>query len=895
MCTPAKIRKLDEIVVNRIAAGEIIQRPSNALKELIENSLDAKATNIQITTKEGGLKLLQIQDNGTGIRKEDLDIVCERFTTSKLQKFEDLSALTTFGFRGEALASISHIALLAITTKTTDEKCAYKASYINSKLKAPPVPCAGNQGTMITIENLFYNVATRRKALSNPSEEFTKITEVVMRYAVHNPTVGFTLKKHGESSPQVRTPHSSTKQSNIRMLYGNPVARELLEVEIDNKDYKFKMHALVTNPNYTNKRMVMLLFINNRLVESLCKFTLLHTRDFYLLEFSYQNFMFTNIKLTAIRRMLEDLYSVYLPKRAHPWCYLSLDINPQNIDVNVHPTKHEVRFLHEDVIIERMKFALDERLAGNSASRTFYLQARLPKADITKEVLEEVLPEFNKGNPDKSKKIYAKEMIRTDSSDQKLDKFNFTIHVEQRNSDNNTLVKETTHNTECKSLNSEIPLKKVISDVTMENPLADSKCQEKNSSLNLNITEYNSALHIEKTLPDSNLTSWSALLDAKTSSDSQNTCNSDNPAPKKSKSENIRPEDTTFDVAKFLQDLDETMDDPEEDKPVDTIADRARKQVYQYFGNRDLLENTKKSSEKEKEQTLDIDINKKDENSVSNASQSEKVLSAEKSISANESPKSTQQFKSYSVNNFRHEVKLTSILKLRKEVEDECHEGLRNILANLTFVGCIDQTSALIQSGVNLYICNTRKLAEELFYEIMLYDFKNFGVIKFSERISLFDLAMIALDSGETGWTEEDGPKEELADRVKELLLEKADMMNEYFSIVMDKVGNLRSLPVLLDKYFPYEAEIPLYIMRLATEVDWRKEQQCFQNICRETAKFYSYINPKHQLHDWKYITEHVLYPAIKESLLPPKHFAHDSTILQIASLPDLYKVFERC
>ncbi|KYN44993.1 DNA mismatch repair protein Mlh1 [Trachymyrmex septentrionalis] len=736
MCTPAKIRKLDEVVVNRIAAGEIIQRPANALKELIENSLDAKATNIQITAKEGGLKLLQIQDNGTGIRKEDMEIVCERFTTSKLQKFEDLGALTTFGFRGEALASISHIALLTITTKTADEKCAYKASYINSKLKAPPVPCAGNQGTVITIENLFYNVATRRKALSNPSEEFTKITEVVMRYAVHNSTVGFTLKKHSGPSSQVRTPHNSTKQNNIRILYGNPVARELLEVELDDKDYKFKMHGLVTNPNYTNKRMVMLLFINNRLVDS-----------------------------ASIHKMLEDVYSVYLPKKAHPWCYISLDINPQNIDVNVHPTKHEVRFLHEDTIVERIKFALDERLTGNSASRTFYLQARLPKADITKEVLEEVLPEYK--NSDKLKKIYAKEMIRTDSSDQKLDKFNFTIHFEQH----------------------------------------------------------------------------------------------------------------------------EEVDDPK-DNPVDTIADKARKQVYQYFGNRDIIENVKKNSEKEKEQTLNNQ--EEGESSICNVSQSERS-STETNTFADESSKFTQQFKSYSVNNFKHEVKLTSILKLRKDVEDECHEGLRDILANLTFVGCIDQTSALIQSGVNLYICNTRKLTEELFYEIMLYDFANFGIIKFSERISLFDLAMIALDSGETGWTEEDGPKEELAARVKELLLEKADMMNEYFSIVMDKVGNLRSLPILLDKYFPYEAEIPLYIMRLATEVDWRKEQLCFQNICRETAKFYSYISPKHQTHDWKYVTEHVLYPAIKESLLPPKHFAHDSTILQIASLPNLYKVFERC
>ncbi|KZT53752.1 DNA mismatch repair protein MutL [Calocera cornea HHB12733] len=355
---PKPIHRLEESLINRIAAGEIIHRPANALKELLENALDAGATTIKISVKDGGLKLLQIVDNGSGIRKADLPLLAARFCTSKLSTFSDLSKIQTYGFRGEALASISHVAHLSVVTKTREESCAWKASYSDGVL-APskpgateePKPTAGNDGTTITVEDLFYNTPLRLRALKSPSDEYSRILDVVQRYAIHNPTVSFLCKKAGSNTADVTTPSSGTVKSAIKTIYGPSVAKELLEAKAEagkKDDFEWEAEVWFTSANYHVKKPTFLLFINHRSVDSV-----------------------------RVRRAVEAVYNGILPKGTFGFIYLSLVIDPSKVDVNVHPTKREVHFLEEERITEHVADAMQTVLAANDQSRSFQYQTVL--------------------------------------------------------------------------------------------------------------------------------------------------------------------------------------------------------------------------------------------------------------------------------------------------------------------------------------------------------------------------------------------------------------------------------------------------------------------------------------------------------------------------------------
>ncbi|ODA77688.1 hypothetical protein RJ55_06290 [Drechmeria coniospora] len=398
-----RIRALDPDVVNKIAAGEIIVAPVHALKELIENAVDAGSTALDIVVKDGGLKLLQLTDNGCGIQKEDLSILCERHTTSKITAFEDLTAIGTYGFRGEALASISHIAHLSVTTKTKDSDSAWRAHYLDGMLSPPkpgqptdPKRVAGRPGTKITVEDLFFNMPTRRRAFRSYSDEFNKIIDMVGRYAVHCAGVGFTCKKATESY-SLSIPAQATPTDRIRQIYGGSVANELVQFSTSDDRWGYSVHALVTNANYHIKKTIFLLFINHRAVES-----------------------------TNMKKAIELVYASYLPKGGHPFIYLSLEIDPARVDVNVHPTKREVHFLNEDEITQHLCGRIEDELAAVDTSRTFKTQMLLPGAKPVDDS-----PADDSTTPKVmvtgKRRRNSNELVRTDQS---LRKITSMLHVE---------------------------------------------------------------------------------------------------------------------------------------------------------------------------------------------------------------------------------------------------------------------------------------------------------------------------------------------------------------------------------------------------------------------------------------------------------------------------------
>lgn len=389
---PPKIHRLDESVVNRIAAGEVIQRPVSAIKELVENSLDAHSTSINVVVKDGGLKLIQVSDDGHGIRLEDLPILCERHTTSKLTNYEDLQSIKSMGFRGEALASMTYVGHVTVTTITPGKLHGYRVSYRDGVMQDEPKPCAAVKGTQIMVENLFYNMIARRKTFQNSSDDYSKIADLLSRFAIHHINVSFSCRKHGASRADVHSVTTSSRLDSIRSVYGVSVALNLMKIEVPDSDPSssvFNMDGLISNSNYVAKKTTMVLFINDRLVEC-----------------------------TALKRAIEIVYAATLPKASKPFIYMSIVLPPEHVDVNVHPTKREVSLLNQEFIINTIQSAVESKLRNSNEARTFQEQTldSSPSVPLSAKKDSNVNPSPSPYGS-KSQKVPVNKMVRTDASD----------------------------------------------------------------------------------------------------------------------------------------------------------------------------------------------------------------------------------------------------------------------------------------------------------------------------------------------------------------------------------------------------------------------------------------------------------------------------------------------
>lgn len=316
-----RIQVLDEQLTNQIAAGEVVERPASVVKELVENSLDAGSTQITIEIDQGGHQLIRIRDNGAGIHPEDLPLALNRHATSKIKTYADLEAVVSLGFRGEALASIAAVSRLKLASCHHEVQSGFCVLNNDEKNIRNPAPIAHPQGTTVEVRDLFYNTPARRKFLRTPATEFDHIEGMIYRLALSHFNVGFTLKHNQKEIFHCRPADAiAQKEQRIAAILGQEFLNNAIAIEFAAAG--LKLLGWIALPVFTRSQADM--------------------------QYCYLNGRFVRDKL--IMHAVKQAYQDVLFNGRHPAYVLYLEINPAQVDVNVHPTKHEVRFRDSRVV-----------------------------------------------------------------------------------------------------------------------------------------------------------------------------------------------------------------------------------------------------------------------------------------------------------------------------------------------------------------------------------------------------------------------------------------------------------------------------------------------------------------------------------------------------------------
>lgn len=329
------IRVLAPEVAARIAAGEVVERPASVVKELVENALDAGASQVTIEVVGGGLERIRVSDNGEGIRQADVPLLFQRHATSKLATEDDLSAIATLGFRGEALYSIASVSWVSLLTRHRDEEQGVLVEVREGKVVRRE-PAGARPGTTVTVRGLFRNFPARRKFLRSPSAEGARCQQVVCAYALAFPRVRFLLQVDGRQA--LASPGTGDLREAVGAVYGQQVAQALLAFQAEAPERGVRVWGLASPPDvHRSHRGAITIVVNGRPVQA-----------------------------RALAFALEEAYRGFLPEERHPMAVVHLALPPEQVDANVHPTKAEVRLFREQEVAGLLQRAVREAVVAHS-------------------------------------------------------------------------------------------------------------------------------------------------------------------------------------------------------------------------------------------------------------------------------------------------------------------------------------------------------------------------------------------------------------------------------------------------------------------------------------------------------------------------------------------------
>ncbi|WP_115716268.1 DNA mismatch repair endonuclease MutL [Amedibacterium intestinale] len=395
-----KINRLDEHLSNMIAAGEVVERPMGIVKELVENCIDAHATNVEIQISQGGIESIAIIDDGDGMDSSDATLAFERHATSKLKEVNDLWNIHTMGFRGEALPSIASVSHVLLRTNNGNESTEVEIKY-GTLMCAKP--CATPKGTMIEVRNLFQKTPARFKHLKSPQYEFSLISDVVQKFALSHPEIGFILSHDGRIVFKTRGNGSLLEV--LMQIYGRETAKSA--IVLDGKDNDYMIDGYIMQPQYNRAtKYYMLLYINGRMI-----------RNYHL------------------QKAVMDAYTPFLPKDRYPIAVINLHMDAQLVDVNVHPSKWEIRLSKEKQL---------EKLIYQTISEALTNRLEVPKIKINKEEKKEKIEmqtlEFTYERDNKTKQLHL-DVNQSFLSPQKEEQVKIIEEIPDKNLEEKELVK----------------------------------------------------------------------------------------------------------------------------------------------------------------------------------------------------------------------------------------------------------------------------------------------------------------------------------------------------------------------------------------------------------------------------------------------------------------------